>query len=244
MPGVVPAVAVVVVGRGRVDRGEQVARVGAPRAGREPGQFRPYLRRHRGAVAGSTGKRRVHIFWQRRIVADDVTTPYWYPFQTNSGAIRQDRLVFPIPPGVHWKDVRAESIAVQPPEKQLTDACGEKPRRAAKPKPAPLKEGGHLKVTPPGKVAILVGRKIKYVDRPGYVAPQPEKPAKAERPKREKAPPAKLDPKYLKAARELRDRYLEHVNASAGLVSCGKYEVARVLGVAKPEKPLALLPAA
>src|SRR5687768_8797363 len=31
--------------------------------------------------AGSTGKRRVHIFWQRRIVADDVATPYWYPFQ-------------------------------------------------------------------------------------------------------------------------------------------------------------------
>ncbi len=57
--------------------------------------------------AGSDKKRRVHIFWQKRICDGDTTTPYWYPFQTSSGAIRADRLVFPIPPGVHWKDVHA-----------------------------------------------------------------------------------------------------------------------------------------
>ena len=52
-------------------------------------------------------KGRVHIFWQRRIGEGDSVTPYWYPFQTSAGAIREDRLVFPIPPGVHWKDVEA-----------------------------------------------------------------------------------------------------------------------------------------
>src|SRR5687767_3637921 len=58
--------------------------------------------------AGSTGKRRVHIFWQRRITND--ATPWWYPCQTNGGAIRADRLVFPIPPGTHWRDIRPPDV--------------------------------------------------------------------------------------------------------------------------------------
>ena len=49
-------------------------------------------------------KGRVHIFWQRRIRAGDMMTPYWFPSQTSSGSIREDRLVFPIPPGTHWRD--------------------------------------------------------------------------------------------------------------------------------------------
>src|SRR5204862_887042 len=48
--------------------------------------------------AGSRGKQRVHIFWQRRIRAGDNETPYWFPSQTSSGPIREDRLVFPMPP--------------------------------------------------------------------------------------------------------------------------------------------------
>src|SRR3954466_1591917 len=61
----------------------------------------------------STGLRagRVHIFWQKRIVEGDEQTKWWYPSQTNQGAIREDRLVFPIPPGVHWKDVEAVAVA-------------------------------------------------------------------------------------------------------------------------------------
>src|SRR5688500_19776918 len=41
---------------------------------------------------------RVHIFWQRRIRAGDTgekATPYWFPSQTTSGAIREDRIVLP-----------------------------------------------------------------------------------------------------------------------------------------------------
>ena len=52
--------------------------------------------------AGSREKQRVHIFWQRRIRGGDTTTPYWFPSQTTSGSIREDRLVFPIPPDTHW----------------------------------------------------------------------------------------------------------------------------------------------
>ncbi|HEX3357100.1 MAG TPA: GNAT family N-acetyltransferase, partial [Tepidisphaeraceae bacterium] len=51
---------------------------------------------------GPKGAARVHIFWQRRIREGDTTTPYWFPSQTNSGSIREDRLVLPIPPGTHW----------------------------------------------------------------------------------------------------------------------------------------------
>src|SRR5213075_51106 len=53
---------------------------------------------------------RVHIFWQKRIVEGDVETKWWYPSKTDQGAIRADRIVFPIPPGVSWKDVEAVAI--------------------------------------------------------------------------------------------------------------------------------------
>src|SRR5437879_9684500 len=55
--------------------------------------------------SGSRGKQRVHICWQRRIREGDTTTPYWFPAQTSAGSIREDRLVLPIPPGTHWRDV-------------------------------------------------------------------------------------------------------------------------------------------
>jgi hypothetical protein len=48
----------------------------------------------------------------------------------------------------------------------------------------------------------------------------------------------------VSAARELRDRWLEHVNAGEMLIeSAGKYDVARVLP-ASPSKAIGLLPAA
>src|SRR4030095_2802680 len=77
--------------------------------------------------AGSTGKKRVHIFWQRRIDADmeEKATSYWYLFQTNAGAIREDRIVFPIPPGVHWRDIRPPEVrAVAVPAAGVELDCG------------------------------------------------------------------------------------------------------------------------
>ena len=73
-------------------------------------------------------------------------------------------------------------------------------------------------------------------------------PVKAAKVKAEKVPPAPIDPKYLKAARELRDRYLEHVNSGGALIEpVGKYDVTRALGAPPaPQLPssAALLPAA
>ena len=81
-----------------------------------------------------------------------------------------------------------------------------------------------------GKVGILVGGRIKYIDRPGYVAPPaaaplvplvPVKKGKSAKPPFGSEPQgrrqaAKMDAKFLAKARELRDRYLEHVNAGGG----------------------------
>jgi hypothetical protein len=46
---------------------------------------------------------------------------------------------------------------------------------------------------------------------------------------REKKPKLKADPKLVAKARELRDRWLEHVNAGQAVIeSSGKYDVTRV----------------
>jgi hypothetical protein len=209
--------------------------------------------------AGSTGKKRVHIFWQRRVDREvsecggvgvsecedahpDTPTPrhadtpraapYWYPFQTNAGAIREDRIVFPIPPGVHWQDVRAVEVAraTGPCLDQQKERMGGSPMpRTKKPRP---QHGA-------GQVAIIVGGRVKYVDRPGVKPATPApmtvttelaKPVKA---KRDKPPKAKIDPTYLAAARELRDRWMERVNDDALLLPAprGTYDVSRALPV-------------
>src|SRR5688572_4039731 len=76
---------------------------------------------------GSGKKRRVHIFWQRRIREGDTTTPWWFPAKTDQGAMREDRLVLPIPPGLHWSD---------PMPVMQSESSGEtpKPRRESQPR--------------------------------------------------------------------------------------------------------------
>jgi hypothetical protein len=73
---------------------------------------------------GSRGKQRIHIFWQRRVRDGDDgphATPYWFPSQTRAGAVREDRLVFPIPPGTHWRDVKP--VVLPQHEDHRRDAC-------------------------------------------------------------------------------------------------------------------------
>ena len=62
---------------------------------------------------GSRSKQRIHIFWQRRVRDERNTgetpvplTPYWFPAKTEAGAIGEDRIVLPIPPGTHWRDAK------------------------------------------------------------------------------------------------------------------------------------------
>jgi N-acetylglutamate synthase-like GNAT family acetyltransferase len=150
--------------------------------------------------AGSRGKNRVHVFWQKRIREGDVTTPYWFPSKTDSGAIREDRLVMPIPPGVHWKDAQP---FILPSENLKLKG----PTQTAKNKP---------QITSRSAIIRLSGV--------SFSAPVAEKP-KRQKPRREKI---KADPKHVAAARELRDRYLEQFNSGLVLPNA-KYDVARAL---------------
>ena len=61
-----------------------------------------------GRVGQASGKKpaRMHIFWQKRIRQGDESTPWWFPSETSSGAIRENRIVLPIPPGTHWSEAK------------------------------------------------------------------------------------------------------------------------------------------
>jgi hypothetical protein len=187
--------------------------------------------------AGSDRKKRVHIFWQKKIVGPPAPpagaeTKWWYPFQTTGGAIRADRLVFPIPEGTHWRDVRA----VELPETETPKLEGprEKPARVAR----PAKATG---LTPMGGFRFA-----------SEVAPAAAKTAKNAKAAKIAKPKAKIDARFLAAGRELRDRYLEHVNAGAMMLeAAGKYDVTRALpespsqsAIRNPQSAIPLLPAA
>jgi hypothetical protein len=196
-----------------------------------------------------------HIFWQRRIREGDVTTPYWFPSKTDGGMMREDRLVLPIPAGVHWTDVRAVSFPSSQAQPRLEDRCPdaakEKRKQAGQRKPYRARP---TPVAPQGKAAILVGGRIRYMQRAAAVAtagdveptplalpaPAPgpagaQKQLRAAKPRREKV---KADPAHVAAARELRDRYLEQFNS--GLVlPAGKYEVSRQLPIEDRQSSIA-----
>jgi Acetyltransferase (GNAT) family len=178
------------------------------------------------AGAGGNGRRpqaRVHIFWQRRIREGDTTTPYWFPAKTDGGHMREDRIVLPIPPGVHWKD----PMPILLPEAQ---------------KALPDKSSG--KMPKPHKTPTLMPptrRRVQFGAAPITPAPEPVAKTKPAKPKREKV---KADPVLVAKARELRDRWLEKVNEDPSiLLSEGKYAVTRQL-TPPSAPPQALLPAA
>jgi ribosomal protein S18 acetylase RimI-like enzyme len=199
--------------------------------------------------AGSAKKSRVHIFWQRRIREGDVTTPWWFPSQTSSGAIREDRLVLPIPPGTSWRDVmpmvlpgeRSSALAPPASREPIRRSGGgddgaievlRKPKaERRKPKqeaPAPRRvQFGPPSMTP---VVPVVEEKAPFDKAQGGETKSRRAGAKREK--------RKHDPKHLAAARELRDRWLEHVNANpAALAEAGKYEIARQLPAARDQQP-------
>jgi hypothetical protein len=161
--------------------------------------------------AGSAKKSRIHIFWQRRIVAGDTTTPYWFPSQTGSGAIREDRLVLPIPPGTNWHDAKPIMLPAAP-----VNADEPKPLPTPRPKRAPKPRAVETMVITAGGLRL---------------GPQaPAAPAPKPKPEPKPKPKVKNDPRHVAAARELRDRWLERANADpSALLSAGKYDVSRAL---------------
>jgi hypothetical protein len=171
---------------------------------------------------GPNGSARVHIFWQRRIRSGDTTTPYWFPAQTSSGAIGEDRLVLPIPPGTHWSD--AKPIVLPGAEKRQLE--NKPPRvRAAKVKGPVVPKGA------------IVGGGLRFGSAVAPVSAGGEL-AMVETPKREARKKEKNHPRLVAAARELRDRWMEQVNADpAALLSEGKYDVSRALIDARVTAP-------
>jgi len=173
--------------------------------------------------SGSAKKSRMHIFWQRRILAGDANTPYWFPSQTTSGSIREDRLVLPISPGTHWSDAKPIVLpalsAVEGPASGMGGSPmvlkqNERHGRAARAskklpaiKPSAIMSGG-LRFAAPKEAAI---------------GPNPK-------PKREPKQKVKNDPRLVAAARELRDRWLARVNANPSvLLASAKYDVSKAL---------------
>jgi hypothetical protein len=86
------------------------------------------------------------------------------------------------------------------------------------------RSGGTPKPQMPKRRFVQFGPPLSTADA------KPETVVVNEKPKREKKPKVKADPKHVAAARELRDRWLERVNADPSLLpSSGKYDIARGL---------------
>jgi hypothetical protein len=212
---------------------------------------------------GSGRKRRVHIFWQKRIDAEDVSecggvgvsacasshsvtptprhpvTPYWYPSKTDNGALREDRIVFPIPPGVHWSEVvRVEAAGAAAQAKALDAPDAAPPPRAAratrKPAPAGAAKATQRIVRRSGMLRFATAEPAKAGPQRGKRAP------KAQAPKE----PAKVDPALLAQARELRDRWMERANERGVFgAGAGKYLVARTIDPQESTRADAMLDA-
>jgi hypothetical protein len=175
--------------------------------------------------AGSKAKERVHIFWQKRIRKGDVSTPWWYPSKTDGGAMREDRMVLPIPPGTHWSECEA-------PVFQTSEVRDQKSGNALasssltsdlRPLTSPRKRAVKKPAAPVVPQSTL-GSTLRF----GTVKPAVEKAKKEPKVK------VKLDPRLKAAARELKDRWLEQVNGGMYLPEeRGKYEVSR--GIEGPQ---------
>jgi ribosomal protein S18 acetylase RimI-like enzyme len=184
---------------------------------------------------GSEKKNRVHIFWQKRIRANDTTTPFWFPSETRGGLMDASRIALPIPPGMKWDDdLPVLSVSA---EERVLGAESESPKNCKSEKVSPVK------VIPPTKRApIQFGKPGQFPDvQTPVVATLPrEKPAdskeKPAKPKRIK----KANPELAAKARELRDRYLESIDPSTIHETQAKYDVKRIVeGTTGPMRQLA-----
>ncbi len=174
---------------------------------------------------GGTPMPRIHIFWQRRIREGDRETPYWFPSETTGGSLRENRLVLPIPPGTHWSDAKP---AVLPGIQEALNALPEGEAKGSRGKPK-----RKSKRPEKSKNGLIPNRPTNGL---WFAPPEPtaeEKKAAKQAATKDK-PRRKNDPKLIAAARELRDRYMEQINAGLLLPpgAFGKYDVSRSLEAA------------
>jgi hypothetical protein len=183
---------------------------------------------------------RIHIFWQKRIRQNDTTTPWWFPAKTDGGAIRGDRIVLPIPPGTHWSDAKPivlpgaeenDERGTMGDEKCLPDSSFIADRSSSR------SSASRREKRPPTTRRLDDSPKPKRVVLSGGMSFAPPAPVVTETVKdapktpRVKTPRVKkkADPTFVAAARELRDRYLDEVNAGRHLIepTAAKYDIAR-----------------
>jgi GNAT superfamily N-acetyltransferase len=215
---------------------------------------------------GSKEKDRIHIFWQKRIDREEALTPalsrgergqeraltpYWYPSQTNAGALREDRLALPIPAGVKWSDEMPRIVPEAGDQRsEVRDQVSEGRSRAlptSAPPPPTVGPSTNVKKRKRGERfrAAVTTNGMRWRQGNEAEAGTPMV-AAAARPIVEKSPKperrkAKFDPKHVALARELRDRYLEEVNSGRIQLdaSRAKYDVCRRLsGPAGEAEPL------
>jgi hypothetical protein len=180
--------------------------------------------------SSAPGRERIHIFWQKRIREGDTgpgATPWWFPSQTTGGAIRENRLVIPIPPGTHWRDAKPMLLPEIPGVDRLVeDADDDGSDDAANAAPQRRKRRPKRLSTEEKRNSHAGGLWFP----PAPTADDAQAPSSTRRTKRVRW---KYHPKYVDAARELCARYLEQVQAGHCLpeaamdAECGKYDVRR-----------------
>ena len=133
--------------------------------------------------------------------------------------MRSDRIVLPIPPGTHWDDAKPSILPglPWPGETPALPAPRTKRAKAAKATPvAPVRppevSSGGFWFAPASAMPAVEALPAKRTDAPA-----------------EKRAKAKNDPRLVAAARELRDRWLEEMNARRhSSTAAGKYDVTRL----------------
>lgn len=177
-----------------------------------------------------TFRGRMHIFWQKRIREGDTGdpasggTPYWFPSQTGAGAIGEDRLVLPIPPGTHWRDAKPVVLPESPgisngvdeevkrletrvSELQKAKKAAKTPGSASGSAPGSLKAQGQSKQV--AKVKAVAAGGLHFGERPKSVEEQQAEKVQAEaKAAQEKAAAIEAELKAAKkAARKAKKKF-------------------------------------
>jgi hypothetical protein len=199
--------------------------------------------------AGSRKRDRIHIFWQKRIREGDVQTEWWYPSQTGAGALKEDRLVLPIPPGTHWSDAKPrvlpgvaallEDAAAK--RKQLASDHGSVDQEARDRRRDARTAAKRQESEAKARAATVAVGGLRFA-----AAPETTSGAKHEDCEKKAKTAMKNDPRLIAAARELRDRWMEQVAAQPGLIlpapGSAKYEVSRAMGTGGDATSVEALP--
>lgn len=179
---------------------------------------------------------RIHVFWQKPVRAEDAALAregrfmgWWYPSQTGGGAMREDRIVLPIPPGTHWSDAKpavlpgvdavfgaiasersaaVARLSLEGVSEEAKQAAKEekKRRRAAKQAEAAAQAAREASV---GVGALRFSASVAA--EAGRAGGEAKREQKAARKRAEAEVSKKNDPKLVAMSRELRDRWLEAV---------------------------------